>query len=70
MEYRIIKETGIITKRVRYFIEKKKKFLLWSWWSPVRYFDSTTQSIIYHTFFWEAEYRKERLMDENTREIM
>ena len=64
MKYRIVKETGIITKRIRYYLEKKKKFLLWYWWSPLRYFDSPQQSIIYYTSLPKVERERDKLIEE------
>lgn len=32
-EYRIVKETTTNTNESTYYIERRKKFLIWEWWS-------------------------------------
>lgn len=36
-EYRIVKETTTNTNEVMYYIESKKKFLIWEWWYRLNY---------------------------------
>jgi hypothetical protein len=33
MDWRIVKETKELTGRTKFYIEKKRRFLLWTWWS-------------------------------------
>lgn len=37
-EYRIIKETTTNTNVTKYYIEEKKKFLIWEWWQRKTYY--------------------------------
>ena len=37
-EYRIVKETTTNTNITRYYIEEKKKFLIWEWWDRETYY--------------------------------
>lgn len=39
-EYRIVKETTTNTNITRYYIEEKKKFLIWEWWDRKTYYHS------------------------------
>ena len=36
MKYRIVKETSELTQKAKYYIEKKHRFLFWSWWSKIK----------------------------------
>lgn len=36
MKYKIIKETKSITKKEKFYVLRKRKFLFWTWWSRVK----------------------------------
>ena len=39
-EYRVVKKTTTNTNTTKYYIEGKRKFLKWEWWSRGTYYHS------------------------------
>ena len=47
-EYRIVKETTTNTNKVKYYVERKNKFLIWEWWTKLKCYDAG--------YDWNADY--------------
>jgi len=71
-KYRIVKETTSKTLVSRYYIERRNKFLWWTWWSKLAFFSPLydTSFIESFTTLAEAEERVRELKDTIIREII
>ncbi len=65
-QYRIIKETTTNTNKVTYYIERKKKFLIWGWWSKLEFYHAGYDMVIIlsYTTYEEAKKELDRLTDQ------
>ena len=70
-EYRIVKETTINTNSNKYYIEEKKKLLVWEWWDRKKYCRSHL-GLFYETHFTyeEAKCELDKLTDYVIKEVV
>lgn len=71
-EYRIVKETTTNTNKVTYYIESKKKFLIWEWWSKVTIYHAgyDVHFILDYSTYEEAKKELDRLTDQIITEVI
>tara|TARA_R110002012_G_scaffold191868_1_gene359567 strand:+ start:272 stop:493 length:222 start_codon:yes stop_codon:yes gene_type:complete len=70
-EYRILKETTTNTNKVTYYIERKKKFLIWEWWSKETcYHPRWGELYISFDSYEEAKERLDRFTDKIITEVV
>jgi hypothetical protein len=70
-KYRIIKETTTNTNKVTYYIERKKKFLIWGWWSKLELYHAgyDIHLILSYSTYEEAKKELDRLTDQIKTEV-
>ena len=70
-EYRIVKETTTNTNRVTYYIERKRKFLIWEWWSKAFFYTPFDGMITPRFYSYEgAKQSLNRLTDQTIKEVV
>jgi hypothetical protein len=71
-EYRIVKVTTTNTNKVTYYIERKRKFLIWEWWSELELYHPGYDihlALSYSTYE-EAKKELDRLTDQIITEVV
>lgn len=70
--YRIVKKRTTITNKVKYYIECRRKFLIWEWWSELELYHPGYDihlTLGYNTYE-EAKKELDRLIDQIITEVI
>ena len=71
-EYRIVKETTTNTNKVTYYIERKRKFLIWEWWTRLIFYNDAygIAIVLGYSTYEEAKKELDRLTDQIITEVV